>query len=153
MTQTPHYQQPGWFTRHVFNRAVARLTRLGVSVWGSRVLEVRGRRSGAPRRTPVNVLQHDGRTYLVAARGETEWFRNLRADGGRLSLILGRRRQAWHATELDGDDRLPVLHRYLDRWKWEVGAFFHGIGADSTDAEWAAEAGRHPVFLLTPSSS
>ena len=50
------YVMPGWFTRNVFNRAVARLTRLGLSVWGSRVLEVRGRSTGLPRRTPVNML-------------------------------------------------------------------------------------------------
>ncbi|MDQ1738029.1 MAG: hypothetical protein QOH56_4280, partial [Pseudonocardiales bacterium] len=36
-----HYSAPGWFTRNVFNRAVARLTRMGVSVLGSRVLETR----------------------------------------------------------------------------------------------------------------
>jgi deazaflavin-dependent oxidoreductase (nitroreductase family) len=148
MTERPTYQQPGWFTRNIFNRAVARLTRLGVSVWGSRVLEVRGRRSGEPRQTPVNILTHEGRTYLVAARGETQWVRNVRADGGRLTLILGRTRQEWSATELDEADRLPVLRHYLDRWKWEVGAFFGGIGSESTEAEWAAEARRHPVWVL-----
>ena len=33
-----HYQRPGWFTTNVFNRVVALLTRVGVSVYGSRVL-------------------------------------------------------------------------------------------------------------------
>jgi hypothetical protein len=144
-----NYQQPGWFTRHIFNRAVARFTRLGVSVWGSRVLEVRGRRSGEPRRTPVNLLTHEGSPYLVAARGETEWVRTHRADEGRLTLIVGRRRQAWQATEIPETDRLPVLRSYLARWKWEVGAFFHGTSTDSTDAEWEAEARLHPIFRLT----
>ena len=41
-----HYRRPDWFTKHVLNPAVAGLTRLGVSVAGSRVLEVRGRKSG-----------------------------------------------------------------------------------------------------------
>ena len=41
------YQRPGWFTKHVFNPIVAGLTRLGVSLVGSRVLEVRGRKRGA----------------------------------------------------------------------------------------------------------
>jgi hypothetical protein len=36
----PRYVEPGWFTRHVFNPAVALLTRAGVSVWGSRELRV-----------------------------------------------------------------------------------------------------------------
>jgi len=144
------YKQPGWFTQQVFNRLVARLTRLGISVWGSRVLEVRGRASGEPRRTPVNLLTHDGEPYLVAARGETQWVRNLRADGGHLTLIVGRRRQTWLATEVVGADRLPVLRSYLDRWKWEVGVFFNGLSQDSSDAEWAAETERHPVFRLQP---
>ena len=64
-----HYDQPGWFTKNVFNRAVAMLTRLGVSVAGSRILEVRGRKSGEWRRTPVNLLIIDGVRYLVAPRG------------------------------------------------------------------------------------
>ena len=43
---TPHYRQPGWFTKNVFNRPVAVLTRAGISVWGSRVLESEGAQSG-----------------------------------------------------------------------------------------------------------
>ena len=82
-----HYRRPGLFTRHVFNRIVRGLTRLGISVWGSRVLEVRGRKSGLPRQTPVNLLTFNGRQYLVSPRGETEWVRNVRADGGKLDLL------------------------------------------------------------------
>ena len=43
---TARYVQPGWFTRRVFNPTVAFLTRRGLSVKGTRILEVRGRRSG-----------------------------------------------------------------------------------------------------------
>ena len=41
MDSTPHpvrYLAPGWFTRRVFNPAVARMTRIGISLKGSRVL-------------------------------------------------------------------------------------------------------------------
>ena len=89
---TSHYRQPGWFTKHVFNNIVAIATRLGLSVWGSRVLEVRGRKTGQARQTPVNLLVFVDATYLVAARGETEWVRNVRAADGRLDLLVGRRR-------------------------------------------------------------
>ena len=65
------YQRPGWLTKHILNRAVARLTRLGLSVAGSRILEVRGRESGEPRRTPVNPLTFEGARYLVSPRGHT----------------------------------------------------------------------------------
>ena len=145
---TDHYKRPGWFTRNVFNRAVAGLTRMGVSVLGSRVLEVAGRKSGQPRRTPVNLLTLDGTQYLVAARGVTEWVRNVRADGGKLSLLLGRNRDERVATELEDTEKVPVLRAYLKRWKAEVGVFFDGVGPDSTDDELAAIAPRHPVFRL-----
>lgn len=146
-----HYRAPGWFTRNVFNRTVARLTRMGVSVLGSRVLETRGRQSGLPRRTPVNLLSVDGHEYLVSPRGNGQWVRNVRADGGRLTLILGRHRQAYVAHELATDDvrTAQILRAYLKRWKAEVGVFFDGTGPDSTDAELAAIAPKHPIFELT----
>ena len=143
-----HYRRPGWFTRNVMNRLVARLTRMGVSVWGSRVLEVRGRRSGEPRRVPVNLLELDGATYLVSARGTGEWVRNVRAADGALDLLLGRRREPMQATELADADKVPVLRAYLARWKAEVGVFFDGVDADSSDDEIAAIAHRHPVFVV-----
>jgi deazaflavin-dependent oxidoreductase (nitroreductase family) len=146
------YQRPGWFTTNVFNRAVAVLTRLGVSVAGSRVLEVRGRKTGEPRRTPVNLLTLDGTRYLVAPRGHTQWVRNLRARGeGR--LLLGRRAEAFTAAELADDDRkVPILREYLRRWKWEVGAFFGGVGPDSSDAELRRIAPDHPIFRIERSA-
>ena len=144
-----HYRRPGWVTRNVMNRLVARLTRMGVSVWGSRVLEVRGRRSGEPRRVPVNLLDLDGGRYLVSARGEGEWVRNVRAADGHLDLLLGHRREHAVATELADADKVPVLRAYLLRWKAEVGAFFDGVDGTSTDDEIAAVAHRHPVFSLS----
>ena len=145
---TERYQRPGWFTTNVFNRAVAVLTRLGVSVAGSRVLEVRGRKTGEPRRTPVNLLSLDGTRYLVAPRGHTQWVRNLRARGeGR--LLLGRRAERFTAVELPDDDhKVPILREYLRRWKWEVGAFFGGVGPESADAELRRIAPDHPIFRI-----
>ena len=67
------YVKPDWFTTNVFNRIVALLTSLGVSVYGSRVLAVRGRKSGEWRTTPVNLLTYQGERYLVAPRGVTQW--------------------------------------------------------------------------------
>ena len=66
---TTHYKQPGWFTQNVFNRLIGWLTRRGLSVWGSRVLEVPGRKTGEPRRVPVNLLTFNGGEYLVSPRG------------------------------------------------------------------------------------
>jgi deazaflavin-dependent oxidoreductase (nitroreductase family) len=150
MTETPtaHYRKPGWFTRNVFNTIVARFTRLGFSVWGSRVLEVPGRRSGEPRRVPVNLLELDGRQYLVSPRGQSQWVRNVRAADGQLDLLLGRRRDHRRATELADDAKVDVLRAYLARWKAEVGVFFDGVDANSPKEEIDRIAPRHPVFLL-----
>jgi deazaflavin-dependent oxidoreductase (nitroreductase family) len=147
---TAHFERkrPGWFTAHVFNPIVAGLTRLGISVMGSRVLEVPGRSSGQPRRTPVNLLTFEGQRYLVAPRGETQWVRNLRASGqGR--LLVGRRSETFTAVELSDAQKPPVLRAYLKRWKAEVGVFFDGVGPDSPEEELLAAAAKHPAFLLS----
>lgn len=141
------YVEPGWFTRNVFNRLVAGLTRLGVSVWGSRLLEVAGRTSGLPRRTPVNLLELRGERYLVAPRGHTQWVRNLRS-AGEGALLLGRRREPFAATELPDGEKEPVLRAYLRRWQWEVGSFFSGVDADSPAEELRRIAPDHPVFRI-----
>jgi deazaflavin-dependent oxidoreductase (nitroreductase family) len=142
-----HYQRPGWFTKHIFNPAVAALTRLGISVAGSRVLEVRGRKTGEPRRTPVNLLEFDGARYLLAPRGNTQWVKNLRANSeGR--LLVGRRGEAFTAVEVPDGDKPPLLRAYLKRWKWEVGVFFGGVGPDAGDEELARIAPDHPAFRL-----
>jgi deazaflavin-dependent oxidoreductase (nitroreductase family) len=143
----PRFQEPGWFTRNIFNRVVALLTRLGIDVAGSRVLEVRGRKSGEWRRTPVNLLVFEGDRYLVAPRGHTQWVRNMRVSGaGR--LVLGRRVEEFTATELADDDKPALLRAYLKKWKWEVGAFFGGVGPDAPEDELRRIAPDHPVFRI-----
>ncbi|HTW98572.1 MAG TPA: nitroreductase/quinone reductase family protein [Acidimicrobiales bacterium] len=144
----PRYLVPGWLTRNVFNRAVAWSTRRGISIYGSRVLAVRGRRSGAWQRTPVNPLALEGAQYLVSPRGTTQWVRNLRAASGAGELRLGRRSVAFSATELADADKPEVLRAYLRRWKWEVGQFFEGIGPESSDADLVAAGHKHPVFRI-----
>jgi len=142
------YLRPGWVTKNVFNRIVAGLTRLGVSVLGSRVLELRGRTSGEPRRVPVNLLTLDDDRFLVSPRGETQWVRNLRASGGEGTLLLGRRREPFSAEELGDDEKPRVLRAYLKRWKAEIGVFFEGVGPDATDEELRRVAVGYPVFRL-----
>ncbi|HEY1445971.1 MAG TPA: deazaflavin-dependent nitroreductase, partial [Acidimicrobiales bacterium] len=113
-----------------------------------RVLEHRGRTSGKLHHTPVNLLTYEGRQYLVAPRGDTQWARNVRSADGHLVLILGRHREHCTATEIPVEDSVPILRSYLKRWAFETGMFFDGIKADSSDADWAVEAPRHPVFAL-----
>lgn len=142
-----HYQRPDWFTKNVFNPTVAVLTRLGVSVWGSRVLRVRGRKSGDWHTTPVNLLSHDGRQYLVAPRGHTQWVRNIRVSGEG-ELLLGRRARPFTVKEIPDDKKVPILRDYLKRWQFEVGMFFGGVSATSSDQELLRIAPDHPVFMI-----
>jgi deazaflavin-dependent oxidoreductase (nitroreductase family) len=138
-------------TKHLFNPLVSGVTRMGLSARGSRILEVKGRTTGEPRRTPVNLLKFDGNQYLVAPRGETQWVRNVRADQQhQVTLILGRRRQVQAATEIVDSEKVPVLRAYLEHWQSETGKFFGGVTAAASDEELAAIASRHPVFLLSP---
>ncbi|MBV9410269.1 MAG: nitroreductase family deazaflavin-dependent oxidoreductase [Acidimicrobiia bacterium] len=142
-----HYKKPGWFTKHIFNNAVAALTHLGISVWGSRVLRVRGRTSGEWRTTPVNLLTFEGRQYLVAPRGETQWVKNIRKAGGG-ELKLGRKTQPIQVVELQDAEKPDLLRAYLKRWKAEVGVFFDGVSATSSEEEVRRIAPDHPVFRI-----
>lgn len=144
MTES-RYIEPDWFTRHVFNRTVQGLTRLGISVAGSRELRVRGRKSGEWRSTPVNLLTIDGRQFLVAPRGTTQWVRNIRVTP-EAELRRGRRTQTFRAAELADDAKLPVLRGYIQKWGWEVGQFFEGVDKHATDDELIRIAPDFPVF-------
>jgi deazaflavin-dependent oxidoreductase (nitroreductase family) len=146
--RSPRFQEPGWLTKNVFNRIIAGLARLGISLAGSRVLEVQGRKSGEWRQTPVNPLDFEGERYLVSPRGNSQWVRNMRASGaGR--LVRGRRVDEFTAVEVPEGERPELLRAYLEKWKWEVGAFFGGVGPDSTDEELRRIAPDHPAFRIT----
>jgi deazaflavin-dependent oxidoreductase (nitroreductase family) len=145
------YVEPGWFTKNVFNRVVAWLTRLGISVRGSRILAVRGRTSGEWRTTPVNLLVFEGERYLVAPRGVTQWVRNIRVSG-EAELRLGRGHEPIHVVELGDDEKPALLREYLRRWKFEIGAFFQGVGPDAPDEDIRRIAPDYPVFRILPAA-
>ena len=133
-----------------FNDTVGHLTRLGVSIYGSRVLAVRGRKSGEWRTTPVNPLRlPDGTRYLVAPRGNTQWVRNLRAVGTG-ELRLGRKVEPFAATEVDDDAKPAILRQYLKKWKFEVGVFFDGVDAKAPEAKLREIAPGYPIFRIEP---
>lgn len=143
----PRYLAPGWVTTHVVNRLIRRLVRMGVGVAGAREVRIVGRTSGQVRVNVVNPLRLGDDRYLVAPRGTTAWVRNLRAAGVG-ELKLGRTVEPFAAEELADDAKVPVLRAYLDAWAWEVGQFFPGVTADSTDDELLAVAPGFPVFRL-----
>ena len=122
-TSRDRYIRPNWFTQHVFNRVVVSLTRLGVSVYGSRILAVRGRKTGQWRTTPVNLLEFRGQRYLVAPRGVTEWVRNIRATGAgelhrdRFERVL--QQGTFNANPLTAAAGLSCLQLVAEGWATE----------------------------------
>ncbi len=147
MPDAVHYDKPDFMTKHLLNPAVAFFTRMGLSLRGSRVLAVRGRTSGEWRTTPVNLLHLEGRRYLVAPRGETQWARNVRVSGGG-ELRLGSKREEFRVAELPDAEKPPVLRAYLKLWKMETGRFFDGVTHESPDADVIRIAPLHPVFRI-----
>jgi len=146
----PRYIRPGRMD-NMTSRALRRLVRMGVGLRGARELRVVGRTSGQVRTTVVNLLDVDGQRYVVAPRGTTDWVRNLRA-AGRGELRLGRRVERFRAVEVADAAKDPILQAYLERWAFEVGKFFEGLGKDSSAAELAAYASSFPVFAVTAPS-
>ena len=147
-----YYRRPGWFTKTIFNPTVAAMTRAGISVWGSRILRVKGRTSGEWRSAPVNLLKYEGKQYLVAPRGQTQWVRNMRvAQAG--ELLLGTKVEPFKAVEVTDSEKIPILRAYLKKWKAEVGVFFSGVSADSPEADLRRIAPDHPVFRVEAAPS
>lgn len=147
------YQKPNWFLARVANplfQAVIR--RFGASPGGARLLEVRGRKSGQVRTVPVNPLELDGRRYLVAPRGETQWVRNFRAAGEAALRVGDRREPIVLARELADAEKAPVLRAYLDRWHWQVASQV-GVPKDATPEQLVAIAPNHPVFEIRARAS
>jgi len=143
---TTRYDRPGAPARFA-NSLIRRLAEAGISIAGTRALVVRGRRTGKPRSVVVNLLTVDGVDYLVAPRGDTEWVRNVRAAG---NVQLGPR---WHrrtarATEVRDEDKPALLHRYLQRWYWQVKGHMAGLTPDSGAEALRTAAPAIPVFSL-----
>jgi deazaflavin-dependent oxidoreductase (nitroreductase family) len=141
------YQRPDGFTKNIINPLIKLATSLGLSMRGSRVLSVPGRKTGRLQTVPVNLLEHEGRRYLVAPRGNTQWARNVRAAGGG-ELRLGRKRERFRAVELMDGEKPELLRAYLKAWSMETGKFFDNVKPDAPAEEIARIAPNHPVFRL-----
>lgn len=132
----------------IFNRMLGTLVGLGLAPGHMFLLEVRGRKSGRIYRTPVDLLEVEGKQYLVAPRGRTQWVRNAEA-AGEIVLKRGSQRRNYRLRAVAAQDRLPYLKAYLDRFKTEVQRYFP-LPAGSPPEAFAAMAENYPVFELLP---
>jgi deazaflavin-dependent oxidoreductase (nitroreductase family) len=147
---TAAFREPTTVER-VFNRVFGFLVGLGIGMKHNYLLQVRGRRSGKLFSTPVDLLETDGRRYLVAPRGRTQWVRNAEA-AGEIALKKGSSRQSYRLRAVPDADKPPLLKLYLDSFKAEVQRYFP-IPAGSGAEAFEKVAADYPVFELSEQKS
>jgi deazaflavin-dependent oxidoreductase (nitroreductase family) len=121
------------------------LLRRGLRIGSQYLLSVRGRRTGAPRSTPVSIATVDGARYIVAAFSEADWVKNARAADA-VTLSRGRVAERVRLVEVPVTERGPILRAFHQQVRG--GVRFFGI-ADANEV--AAKADRYPVFRLDSS--
>jgi deazaflavin-dependent oxidoreductase (nitroreductase family) len=131
--------------RRLGNVLITPLARLGLAGKRTHILTVAGRRSGKKYSTPVMLVFHDGKRWLVAPYGERPWVRNARAAGS-VELTRALRTERVAIEEADAQTAAPVLREYL-RTTGVTKPFFDA-SKDSPVEEFAAEADHHPVFKV-----
>ena len=127
-----------------FNRAFGFLIRLGVGLSHNYLLEVRGRKTGRTYSTPVNLLEHGGKKYLVAPRGYTQWVRNVIASG-EARLVRGLKREEAFLRPMPDGAKPDILKDYLDRYSKTVQRYFP-VQAGSPVEAFQPLASGYPVF-------
>jgi hypothetical protein len=95
----------------------------------------------------VSIVRLDGERWLVAPYGERNWVRNARAAGS-VELRRGRAQERLAVREVGPAEAVPVLREYFRLSR--VTRPFFDVSLESSEAEWIAEAPRHPVFRLEP---
>jgi deazaflavin-dependent oxidoreductase (nitroreductase family) len=139
-----------WAERHLVNRAVRLGLRLGCDIDGLQELEVRGRRTGRRRRTPVKVLEVDGRRYVVSLTGSSGWVCNLRAIPS-ARLRFGRRVEDVVMIEIQDADKPPVVRAYLaSATRPETRRRLEWARDGAPASEVQRQAAQCPVFRLDP---
>lgn len=87
------------------------MQKLGIPTGPPMVLTVPGRKSGAPRSTPMTPFTLDGQLYTVAGFPNADWARNARAAGAG-TLRHGRKTRPVQIIELSPEQARPVLRDF-----------------------------------------
>ena len=145
--ESKYFNHPTTFDQAV-NKLFGLLIGVGLGLPHNYLLQVHGRKSGRVYSTPVDVLIRDGKQYVVAPRGNTQWVRNASASGV-ISLKKGWRSDQFSVRSLSDDEKPDILKSYLDRYKLTVQRYFP-VPAGSPTAAFRPISGRYPVFELLP---
>jgi deazaflavin-dependent oxidoreductase (nitroreductase family) len=132
----------------LFNGLMDFLASSGISPGYMHQLQVRGRKSGRIFTTPVNLIERDGKHWLVSPRGRGQWTLNAEAAG---EIVLKRRsKSTTYGIRATAPEERPVLlKQYLEAFPSQVQRFF-AVKAGSPISEYAAVAKDHPVYELIP---
>lgn len=126
------------------------LTSAGLGPSDAVTLEVRGRKSGKRRRTPVVRVDHDGAQYIVALAGDSQWVSNVRAADG-AAVIRRRGSQKARLVELPAEERPPVIVSYINRggrFRSKEAKFYFGLNPDPAPEDVAEAAPHYPIFRI-----
>jgi deazaflavin-dependent oxidoreductase (nitroreductase family) len=145
--QSGRFNQPTTIDRAI-NKLFGLLVGLGLGLRHNYLLQVRGRKSGRIHATPVDVFDRNGKRYLVAPRGYTQWVRNAIASGT-VSLKKGRRSEEFGIRLLAENERPEILKSYLDRYRLTVQRYFP-VPAGSPIEVFRPLTADYPVFELLP---
>jgi deazaflavin-dependent oxidoreductase (nitroreductase family) len=138
------YEAPSVIEK-TFNRLFGFVVGFGLGPSFLYLLEVRGRKSGKRHSTAVNVLELEGKKFLVAPRGRTQWVRNAEA-AGEVTLKRGSTRR-FQLRQLADSEKPELLKLYLTSYKGAVQRFFP-IPPNSPTEEFAKIASGYPAFEL-----
>jgi deazaflavin-dependent oxidoreductase (nitroreductase family) len=140
-----YFIRPGLVAR-IINRLYGWITRVGLGLPNSYILQVSGRKTGKIRSVPVNVLSYNGKVFLVGTRGYTQWSRNVLATRN-ITLRRGRLRTEFRVRVVLAAEKPKILKAYATRFRWMVRRFFP-VPAGAPSASFAPVADRYPVFEL-----
>jgi len=132
----------------IFNRVFGFIVGLGLGFSYNYLLQVRGRKSGKIYSTPIDLLELNGKKFLVAPRGVTQWVRNAEA-AGEVTLKKGANRKRYGLRPLADAEKLEILKAYLDRFRKEVQVYFP-IPAGSPAEAFRELGPSYPAFELIP---
>jgi len=145
MSTLPAFRPPTAVER-VFNRVYGFLVGMGIGFSHAYLLQVKGRKSGKTYSTPIDLLRLDGKRFLVAPRGKTQWVRNAEA-AGEITLKKGSVRQRFRLRPISDPDKPAILKAYLDSFKKEVQRYFP-VAAGSPVESFGELAESYPAFEL-----
>ena len=144
-SSVPSFRAPSAVER-VFNRIFGWVVGMGWGFSHNYLLQVRGRKSGKIFSTPVDLLVIDGKQFLVAPRGRTQWVRNAEA-AGEILLKKGKLRQTFRLRPLSNQEKPEILKAYLDAFKREVQTYFP-VPAGSPVEAFRSLVESYPAFEL-----